>query len=256
MEVLYLNVNGFAGAKDKRTKGDTNNIEIAKRIMDKIFSLSDPEIIFFSEFNAGCDAGKKVIEYLENEKGYKRVFPSQYSYMSNAYTSIVIAFIKAKEEIKSEKSPPKTLILKWNEIKHNGYRFVGLHIPSELEPYVSEETIKDFYYEVHNHYNHYRTYKDEKVIYIGDMNADCEERINKQELNKLIEAGAIDAWLEKNPNSSNEEGYTTIYKTRIDYAIMTEAAYNNLINIKNLQEFFKEGLSDHSAILINLKDIE
>lgn len=253
MEVLYLNVNGFAGTKNKRTKGDANNIEIAKRIMDKIFSLSDPEIIFFSEFNAGCDAGKKVIEYLENEKGYKRVFPSQYSYMSNAYTSIVIAFIKAKEEIKSEKSPSKTRILKWNEIKHNGYRFVGLHIPSELESYVSEETIKDFYDEVHDHY---RVHKNEKVTYIGDMNADCEDNINKKELNRIIETGAIDAWLEKNPNSSNEEGYTTIYKTRIDYAIMTEAAYNNLINIKNLQEFFKEGLSDHSAILINLKDIE
>lgn len=253
MEVLYLNVNGFAGTKNKRTKGDTNNIEIAKRIMDKIFSLSDPEIIFFSEFNAGCDAGKKVIEYLENEKGYKRVFPNQCSYMRKVFTSIVIAFIKAKEKIKSEKSPPKTLILKWNEIKHNGYRFVGLHIPSELEPYVPKETIKDFYDEVHNHY---RTYKDEKVIYIGDMNADCEERINKQELNKLIEAGVIDAWFEKNSNCSVKKSYTTIYKTRIDYAIMTEAAYNNLINIKNLQEFFKEGLSDHSAILINLKDIE
>lgn len=40
---------------------------------------------------------------------------------------------------------------------------------------------------------------------------------------------------------------------RLDYALLSPSAAENLTSIKNLQEFYLEGLSDHSAILIDIK---
>ena len=256
MEVLYLNVNGFAGTKNKRTKGDTNNIEIAKKILYEIFNKSDPEIIFLSEFNVHEDAGKYVIEYLEETKEYKRVYPDKCNSkdIKKGHISIVMAFAK-KKGIESEKSPRKALTLKWNEIVYKGYRFVGVHIPSQDE---RAKAAVNFWDAVHEHY---KSHENEKVIYIGDMNVYDEGTDTIKRFYDLIKAGAKDAWCEKHPNKSIEESYTHItrekkVKKRLDYAIMSEPAHNNLNDIKNIQEFVEEKLSDHSAILINLKDIE
>ena len=261
MEVLYLNVNGFAGAKDKRTKGDTNNIEIAKKILYEIFNKSDPEIIFLSEFNVHEDAVKKLIKTLEN-KGYLPVYPNNIDntdgIKDGRIKSIVMAFVKTNDkELRSEKSPKCVLTYKWNEIVYKGRRLVGLHPPSIAEKYRTEEEIGEIWKAV---YDHYINLEDEKINLIGDMNVFHEGTPGKEWFDKIIESGGIDAWDEKYPDSTIEESYTHITrkgeKVRLDYAIMSKSAYNDLIDIKNLQGFIKEGLSDHSAILINLKDIE
>lgn len=258
MKVLFLNINELAGRKNKWVEKDgewikdANDINIAIRILDKIFNISEPEVIFFSEFNMHEEAGQYVIDYLEKTKKYKRVYPNRVNKINKDYTSIVLAF--TKEKILSEVS--KAIAYRWNEIVYKGYRLVGVHFPSELEKWRTKKQIKTIWKTV---YYHYKNHENENIIFFGDMNVFNEGTVAKEWFDKLIKAGAKDAWVEKYPNSSIQESYThiTIYNkelVRLDYAIMSESAYNNLIDIKNLKVFIEENLSDHSGLLLELKD--
>lgn len=245
MQILSLNINGFSGIGNKNSK-NLKNQEISKIILKKIFDEIDPEIIILSEFDVNSFAGNYVIEYFER-KGYYCIFPNGYKYISKSYTSIVVIF--TKKEITSEKS--LGIQLKWNEIKYGGYRIIGVHVPdSTKESERSQLYWKDIL-------SHYQRHKTEKIIYIGDMNVYIDGTFGKEQLNKLINIeGAKDAWIEKKSNCDDEETYTYVGKTRIDYAIVSPSAYENLCGIENIQVFFKEKLSDHSAILIDLKRID
>lgn len=244
MQILSLNINGFFGSFKKNSKALTN-CDMANKILEKIFDKAQPEIIVLSEFDVHSSAGVYVIRCLCSEKGYYLVYPNECENISKKCTSIVLMFTKKK--ITSKKS--SGLLLKWNEILYNDYRVIGVHIPVSV--YEKDRAIN--YWE--DVLIHYEKYKDEKVVYIGDMNVYTDGTPAKEKLNKLIEEkGAKDAWIEKKgTNYDIEKSYTFRYKTRIDYAIMSQTALENLNYIENMQEFFEEELSDHSALLIDLK---
>lgn len=245
MQVLSLNTNGFSGSRNKNSK-DLKNYNIAKQILKTIFNSEEvkPEIIIFSEFDVHSLAGEYTIKYLFREKGYYPIYPNKYKYISKSYTSIVMIF--TKEKITSEKS--SGLLLKWHEIVYKDYRIIGVHIPDS----VNEKNRANEYWE--DVLLHYQKYKYENVIYIGDMNVYTEGTDGIEKLNKLIKEGAKDAWIyKKGPDYHIEKSYTFIGKTRIDYAIMSQNALNKLKTIKNIQEFYQEKLSDHSALLIDLE---
>lgn len=244
MQILSLNTNGFSGNLKKDSKCKTN-CDRAKKILEKIFFEAEPDIIVFSEFDVHSSAGIYVIEYLCNKKGYYLIYPNNYRYMSKSFTSIVLMFTKKK--IASERS--SGTLLKWNEILYNDYVILGVHIPDSIR-----ETTRAVNY-WGDILNHYQKNKEKKVVYIGDMNVYTEGTQGKKMLDKLIEKyGAKDAWIEKKGMDYNiKKSYTFKGNTRIDYAIMSQTAIENLNYINNIQEFFEQNLSDHSAILIDLK---
>lgn len=241
MKLYYLNTNGFCGPSGyKKDSSNEYNIDNAQEILNNLFydNDSEPDIIFFSEFDVNSPAGKFVVEYLKR-KGYSHVFPNHYKYMSESYTSIVIAFTRRKRE--SEKSPTKKS-LKWNEIQFDDYRIVGVHIPDSTR----DENEAKLYWQSLT--KHHEAYKNGKTIYIGDMNVFEEGTIGKQYFNNILES-ARDAWIEKGNSNGNEADFTYIGDTRIDYAILSESMPQNF-NIINVQDIFKNKWSDHSALVI------
>jgi len=240
MQLLSLNTNGFSGISIKKSKS-LINCNIAEKILKRIFNKGNPDIIIFSEFDVHSPAGENVIQYLHNEKNYHIIYPNKLSYISSQYPSIVLIF--TKEKVISEES--LGLQLKWNEILYGKYRIVGVHIPDSTR---ETDRSKKYWNDI---LLHFQKHKNEKVIYIGDMNVFINDPLGKKKINDLIQEGAKDAWIEKNGKKYDiETSYTFIGKTRVDYVIMSQVASINLNKMENIQEFYKEDLSDHSALLI------
>lgn len=240
MKIVYLNTNGFYGIDgcNKNSKNESN-INNAREILTLLFENVDPNIIFFSEFDVNSCAGQFVIKKLK-EKGYFCVFPNQFKYMSEHYTSIVIAFTKEKKQ--SEKSPTKKS-LKWNEIRLNDYRIVGVHIPDSI----NDTTEAVSYWQ--SLIKHYEMYKNEKIIYIGDMNVFEHGTVGKQYFNTILK-NARDAWLENGNSNSNKEDVTFVKgNTRIDYVLLSQNILEKY-NITNVQDIFINMWSDHSALIL------
>lgn len=242
MQILSLNTNGFSGTSTKKSKSPIN-CNVAEKILKKIFDKGNPEIILFSEFDVHSPAGDKVIQYLHNEKNYYIIYPNKLSDINPQYSSIVLMF--SKKKVISEES--LGLQLKWNEILYGEYRIVGVHIPDSTR---EADRSKKYWDDI---LLHFQKHKDENVIYIGDMNVFINGTLGKKKLNDLIQEGANDAWIEKNGTKYDiEKSYTFMGKTRVDYAIMSQTASIHLNKMENIQEFYKEDLSDHSALLIDL----
>ena len=236
MQIVYLNVNGFAGV-DVKHSCLSDKKSIANEILSEIFEFSNPDILFLSEFNVNSDSGKYALDFL-SKKDYYRIYPNNWKWISIRYSSIVMAFTKERKN--SESSPNNWL--KWNEILIKDYRIVGVHIPdSEKE----EKASKDFWNCLENHY---KKHEDDKLLYIGDMNVFKEDTWGKKMLNTILETGR-DGWIEKNNSNDKQKDFTTKYQTRIDYSILSKKM-PQILRIENHQEIFKNNLSDHSAIVI------
>lgn len=95
---------------------------------------------------------------------------------------------------------------------------------------------------------HYKKHEDDKLLYIGDMNVFKEETFGKKKLKSILETSR-DGWIEKCNSNNKTKDFTTKYDTRIDYSILSKKM-PKISRIENHQEFFKENLSDHSAIMI------
>lgn len=241
MQVLYLNTNGFSGSEDKKSE-EMKNRSIAKTILEKILEKAEPEIMIFSEFDVNSLAGRYVTEYLEG-KGYYCVYPNNYTYISEMYTSIVLTF--AKRKIHSTSS--LGIELKWNEILYGDYRIVGVHIPDSKNEY--DRAVK-YWTDLSSHY---RKHKNEKVLYIGDMNVFKDDSYGKSMLNDLLNCDAKDGWIETRHTNNKLEDFTFTGKTRIDYAIMSQTTLEYVNYMENFQEFLEKRLSDHSVLLVDLK---
>lgn len=241
MQILYFNINGFSGSEEKRSRAMKNK-SIAQTILETIFKKSKPDIIIFSEFDVNSIAGRFVMEYLEI-KGYYHIYPNNYSYISERYTSIVLMF--AKKKISS--TPSLGIVLKWNEILYDDYRIVGVHIPDSEKEY--DRAVK--YWD--DLYSHYENHKNEKVLYIGDMNVFKDNSYGKIMLNDLLSCDAKDGWIETGHTNNKLEDFTFVGKTRVDYAIMSKKTLKYVNYMENYQEFFEKRLSDHSALLVDLK---
>lgn len=238
MEVVYLNTNGFSGVS-KKDSANVKNQDMAKCILDRLFEVTNPDILYFSEFDVHSAAGEYVFAYLA-KKGYYRVYPNHWRWIGAGYNSIVIAF--TKERMWSEPSPAGCLSLKWNEIVADGYRIVGVHIPYWEK---REEDTRKFWDALTAHYNEHQG---EKVLYIGDMNVFAEGTPGKIRLNHMLQT-ARDGWIEKGHSNDTAEAFTFIKNTRIDYAVLSRGMPKNY-KMENLQEFMRNGWTDHSALAI------
>ncbi|NFO11226.1 endonuclease/exonuclease/phosphatase family protein [Clostridium botulinum] len=241
MQVLCLDTNGFSGSESKKSR-EMKNRSIAKTIIEKILQKVEPEIIIFSEFDVNSLAGRYVMEYLE-WKGDYCVYPNNYTYISKMYISIVLKF--AKRKITSTSS--LGIELKWNEILYGNYRIVGVHIPDSKNEY--DRAVK-YWTDLSSHY---QNHKNEKLLYIGDMNVFKDDSYGKGMLNDLLNCEAKDGWIETGHTNNKLKDFTFIGKTRVDYAIMSQKTLEYVNYMQNFQEFFEKRLSDHSALLVDLK---
>ncbi len=241
MQVLYLNTNGFSGSGDKKSK-EIKNRSIAKIILEKIFERAVPEVIIFSEFDVNSFAGSYVIDYLK-VKGYYCVFPNNYTYISEMYTSIVLTFTKTKISTISSLG----IELKWNELMYCDYCIVGVHIPDSTYEY--DRAVK-YWIDLSSHY---QKYKDKKVLYIGDMNVFKDDSYGKSILNDMLKYDAKDGWIETGHTNNKSEDLTFIGKTRVDYAIMSPKTLESVNYMENFQDFYENRLSDHSVLLVDIK---
>lgn len=238
MKVVYLNTNGFAGVSNKKNSLNDRVLN-AEKIISKIFESSSPDVLFLSEFDANSEEGKRIFKLLY-DKDYYRVYPNNWTFIKENYTSIVIAF--TKERKKSMQSPSNWL--KWNEICLADYHIIGVHIPSSEH---EKKSAKEFW---GNLCDYFIKHIDEKVLYIGDMNVFDDRTDGKINFNNLLENnGARDAWIEMGHTNNTEEDFTYYRKTRLDYAILSEKM-PNITKMENHREFISDGLSDHSALII------
>ena len=200
-------------------------------------------MVYFSEFNVCSVAGQEAIRRMK-DGGYSPVFPNRWSFVSPGYTSIVIAFVKGT--CGREKSPGNWL--QWNEMLLRGYRLVGLHITRDS---MWEDILAA-----------YEQHMEEKVVFIGDFNVSHRESYGKRKKEDLMKMGAADAFAAwHGAETDGEAGYTYVYTgwdgrkgyTRIDYALLSPAALNCLVSMENRQNCYEAGLSDHAALVLELK---
>ena len=103
---------------------------------------------------------------------------------------------------------------------------------------------------------------EEKVVFIGDFNVSHRESYGKRKKEDLMKMGAADAFAAwHGAETDGEAGYTYVYTgwdgkkgyTRIDYALLSPAAQSCLVSMENRQNCYEAGLSDHAALVLELK---
>lgn len=257
MEILYLNVNGFFGDSSiksilarneclgevKKCREDGLNQLISDLLIKKILSGDkECDIIFLSEFDPQSSASKYFISKME-AKGYDYILPNAGEKIGDKY-SITVCFIKNEKKEqwldmdKSNKNIEDYLV--WCEIggeqKEKPY-ITGVH-------FTGEEKIKAFIEEVKE-----KSYKNKKFIIFGDFNANSKNEMeegNSNSFQKLID----DLGAEEAKDKENRNTYRGI--TKIDRVITSMKD----INVEIDESFFKEGMSDHAAIVITLPNYE
>lgn len=250
MRIVSLNVNGFCGLADKRgysfggsgNSSEENSMEHAGKVCEAILK-ERVDVVFLSEFDVCSAAGQEAIRRMK-DGGYSPAFPNRWSFISPGYTSIVVAFVKGA--CSREKSPGNWL--QWNEMLLQGYRLIGLHITRDS---MWEDILAA-----------YERHREEKVVFIGDFNVSHRETYGKQKMEDLMKMGAVDAFVAcHGAEADGPAGNTYVYTgwdgrkgyTRIDYALLSPAALDFLVSMENRQSAYEAGLSDHAALVLELK---
>ena len=262
LKILYLNVNGFFGdssiksilarnkclCKVKNCREDGLNRLISDLLIEKILTGGEEyDIIFLSEFDPQSSASIKFISEMKNNE-YDYILPNAIKgEIKDTITSITVCFIKneKKEQWLDNNKSNKNIedYLVWCEIggkqKETPY-ITGVH-------FISEEKMNAFIEEVKE-----KSYKDKDFIIFGDFNANSKKEMEKgnnnffQELiDELKEFGAKE--VKDNDNKNTYRGIT-----KIDRVITNMKD----INVEIDESFFKEGMSDHAAIVITLPNYE
>lgn len=157
---------------------------------------------------------------------------------------------------------------------HKEINILGVHVPTTR--YTDEnrykavdiKTIEEKSYFWSNIHLYAQEYKDKNAIIIGDFNTflpgDSENATAtsylKNNLNILKNVGYYDAWREKNGLSKSEytwfyynEKYKTKSGRRLDYAFISKPLKEYLGKAYHDHTIRANGISDHSAILIELE---
>lgn len=90
----------------------------------------------------------------------------------------------------------------------------------------------------------------EYFLLIGDLNANDPTKGNKQLVEKLLEAGAVDLWVA----AGNDENTPTEaqYQGRLDYAIASPSLAKKVVNIEIDPFLMNEGITDHAAVIVDI----
>lgn len=253
MRITSLNVNNFGGTESKPRYDEykdnlallnvfrSNPIRktLALKIFDKIMRYQS-DVIFMHEFDVNSPAGDLFINEMDNV-GFVPIYPdgeSQKSFLEKS-SSITLGFMR-KNNLLSTKSCVE-FPHRWNQLVFDDTIVVGVHMKYNLKFW---DDLIDFC----------NKDKEGGLIIIGDLNVTDNPTSDlgkeyKEKMNELLRCGMKDVWVELNHSINSP----TFHKTRIDYCLVSENVLADVDSIKNDGEFAKSKLTDHSAIIVDLK---
>lgn len=242
MNVLYININGLYGIREKDREKLRNCVDVeycrknAKSICDRILDSQNIEkslkydIVFFSEFAPNTPAGKQMTDCFD-KMGYRLILPNAYDSLEDVKGkySIVVAYVRKDLHItKSKPSPQRWLT--WCEISVNDQTIVGIH--NARDP---------FLFDVKEEMKAWKETK-EKLIILGDTNVTQQSEIRQIKLmNGMI-------------SIVGSEIFDTDKKNTYREVTKPDRVFSNTdIEFFVMDGFFKDKLSDHDALSVTIK---
>lgn len=259
MKILSVNVNNFGGTNDKPLLKDyklpngqidfriwnqavdewriSNKICIQKNVNAIANLAKDFDIIFLHEVDTNCLSWIDLLEKMSTQYEWKLANGMDKSEYQKGRKCISCVFIKKGIEFKYEN---KNILDKQRniEIKVGDTHIIGLHMSYDIADWNS--LISKF-----------NELKKEKFLIIGDLNVFNEGTDRREKFDELINAGAIDIWLEQGECNDVPTANTN---QRIDYALSTRKLYEKglyevILNFVRLGNF-----TDHAAIAVTYND--
>lgn len=255
MRILAINVNDLGGKNEQLMKhryfsnrdqnwhidweywsrlDKTENWRKLKEYIQK----KSPDIFFVEEMLVSCFEKINFITELK-EMGYSYIYESL---PERGNYSLTMAFYK------SDRNKPCYIESLGNYRKYRsvlceneGIIFSGSHFP-----YESDEVFLKYMY------GFFTSNLDKEILLIGDLNANDPERGNKKMVNKLLEKGAVDLWIAA--GNSEDMATEAKYSGRLDYAIASPLLASKIQNIEIDPYPMESGMTDHAAIIVDIKD--
>ncbi|EDO57759.1 endonuclease/exonuclease/phosphatase family protein [Clostridium sp. L2-50] len=251
MRILSININDFGGLENHLMEHKKYNAWVGRECIDwKYWSAIDKDVVFNKFLNYIEDKQPDVL--IVNEmivSPLERIdFISKIEEMGFSYFDETIPSGKYSFTMMFYKNMKCTLFASPN----SGYRenrsilyFVegiyvnGTHFPQESDTKFLN-AVEMFC----------KARKNDKVIIIGDLNANDVSRGNKQLVERLKTYGYEDVWVQKgNPDDTVTEAK---YRGRLDYAIASEAVYASISNMEIDPMPMDCGMTDHAAVIIDV----
>ena len=250
MRVFSVNLNNFGGYEIKPVRKGydeyvlyqealleyRNKISYKKNIdafLDKLDGLNpNPDIIFLSEFDNNSYGDEYLTEKML-ERGYEIRKPNN----NSKAASITVLF--AKTNILEKYTLCNKFPIYQNSI---GIILEDIHIVGVKAP-INYNDFKEYLSLMVDYFE-----ECSKILYIGDMNVYNDEKRLKV-FNMLINKGAIDLWVHKGHHPN-----TPTFKNgnRLDYVLCSENISDVIDSIFIKPSFYKEKITDHAAIFVDL----
>lgn len=252
MRILSINMNDFGGTNNHLLEHKTYNAwtdrecidwkywsSIDKRNVFELFlnylSEIEPNILIINEMIV---SSLEEIDFISKirERGYlyfDECIPKggKYSFTMMFYKNIECTLLESPNKGYKEN---RTI-----QYSCEGIRIIGTHFPPESNT-TFLKAIDNFCTANIN----------EKVIIMGDLNANDPTRGNKQMVEKMIAYGYRDVWIQRgNPSNTPTE---IKYGGRLDYVISSNSIYDEITNIKIDPKTMESGMTDHAALIIDL----
>ncbi len=245
MKLFSLNCNKFAGCISDG-KGEYFDADILRRIVwivQLFLDLDDDNLVILHEVNYRSEPFQMLRSALER-RDFTLYLPTMIDAMKY-HNKAVIPYgctVAITRKQTTWKQSPSLEVDQRNHsygnksviLNHHDMTVVGIHMPydqaywNRLTAYVKNALDRD-------------------MILIGDMNTFDEGTWRKEKLKQLLSYGMIDAWT---ASGKENEKATCNTEKRLDYALMTKKAYASLQAIRIMDSIRKEGISDHSAIMV------
>lgn len=259
MKILSLNVNNFGGTnekpllKDYKLSNGDNDYELwaqavdkwrsnnKKRIEKNVASITnlakDFDIIFFHEVDTNCLSWNLLLGKMSSQYEWEPANGVNKCEYKKGRKSISCVFIK--KGITFEYNDNNILKNQRNiEITVGNTHIIGLHMTYNTDDW-DALILK------------YGLLKDEEFLIIGDLNVFDVGTDRRKKFDGLIDAGAIDIWLEQ--GESNDIPTANSNK-RIDYALSTRKLYEKGVYEVILNFVRLENLTDHAAVVVTYND--
>lgn len=251
MRIVSINMNDFGGTNNHLMEHKVYNAWVGRECIDwKYWSLIDKRNVFDMFLRYIKDKkpdvliiNEMIISPLEKidfisqirKQGFscfegnipKGKFSFTMMFFRNVECSLLISSNKGYRENRS--------ILYYV----SGINIKGTHFPQESD--------EKFLVDVENFC---RMHCNDKVIIMGDLNANDPSRGNKQLVEKLISNGYKDVWLEKgNPADISTE---LRFGGRLDYVLASASAFSVITNVQIDPYTMESGMTDHATLIVDL----
>lgn len=246
--ILSLNINDLGGinhhlmeCKKRNWKGQeiidwdfwkefVEKTSIYLAILNYIRKVN-PDVVIFQEFEVNnSEEPKKFIEKL-NKYGYRMI-----NNIPHYKASITVVFSKSLFPLIRN---PNSLNGRSHAFRVGDIVLLGMHVPPK-----GNDRIEYFWNEIDDFY---RIYCDEKILLLGDFNT-INPR-NMERYKQLIDAGAVDVWLDKGYAGS----VVTCGNIRMDIAIASPQLLPFVADITICPSLFYKGITDHAALIIDIE---